>query len=70
MTKMMDKLRCNPLYCLAVFFTINAFLFGWIKSDISEIRRELKEYNQAIMARSRDFGFRGPTTQKLALKTP
>lgn len=35
----MEKIKCNPLYCLSVFFIINALLFGWIKYDIYEIRK-------------------------------
>jgi len=47
MNKLMEKIKCHPLSCFTIFFTVFAFilssLFGSIKSDISQIRQEISK---------------------------
>ncbi|MCK9431281.1 MAG: hypothetical protein M0R17_15035 [Candidatus Omnitrophica bacterium] len=58
--KLMSKIQCSPLSCFSVFFLINLALFGWIKSDMIQIRQELSGIYVLLV----------PNPQKIALLSP
>ncbi|MDD5692240.1 MAG: hypothetical protein PHP10_03580 [Candidatus Omnitrophica bacterium] len=66
MLRIMEKIKCNPLACLAVFFVITVMLFNSIKSDIIQIRQEISGIYSILVPKPRELAKISPTTQKLA----
>jgi len=61
-------LKCNPITCLGAFFVINLALFGWIKLDLTEIRKEVFENNKLFMSHILNIAKIAPTSHDLAFK--
>lgn len=67
MNKLMSKLKCNPLACLSLMFTVVIALFGWIKADISQIRQEQSAIYRLMIQRHAKSVLNGSTIQNRAL---
>jgi len=65
MSKLTDHLKCSPLACMAVIFTVVGLLFGSIKADVVEIRQVVYKL---LESKTQKTALAAPKTRDLAFK--
>jgi hypothetical protein len=66
---MIEKIKCNPLYCLTVFFAIVAMIFGSIKQDLGQIRQEIAGIYKILIDESPKFSITAPAKQNYSAQS-
>jgi len=65
MKKLGEFFKCNPLACLSAFSLIVVILFGWIKTDVSQIRQEITGIYSILISQSQKTAYLTPGERDL-----